>query len=88
MHGITRILSSTQSNARVSHSCCGPGPLAILEVYSNDLMDEYDFTISCLKVRVAEEDTLEWILMLLQLTLDGQHDSGLSIVFISPVSIT
>ncbi|HEY3415911.1 MAG TPA: hypothetical protein VGM23_03410 [Armatimonadota bacterium] len=51
------------------------------EVLSNDLMDEYDFTISCLSVREVQEDTLEWILTPQQLELDGEAYAGLSLGF-------
>lgn len=51
------------------------------EVFSNDLMDEYDWTISALKVRGVQQDQLDWIFAPEELNLDGEQYWGFSLGF-------
>ena len=51
------------------------------EVYSNDLMDEYDFTLAFLAIREAQRDRLDWVLTPQELVLDGETFAGFSLGF-------
>ncbi|MHB9024772.1 MAG: hypothetical protein ACYC7E_11465 [Armatimonadota bacterium] len=49
------------------------------ELLGNDLMDEYDFNITFLRVRGVQEDTLDWIITPQALELDDQPYTGFSL---------
>ena len=51
------------------------------EVFSNDLMDEYDWTLTSLQVRGVQQDRLDWIFTPQELTLDGERYVGFSLGF-------